>query len=191
MVIPYLKKSYLGLLILLLVCPTILVEPGAAQALAGRQSNGQEAALAAATSTMGPLSAQASDSSDPHARAITQPIGSTTNASLVAKRTNRSRGNPKSDSRKSRRAKGGKKIAPRVVIRPRSDLSPHGLIEGPQRYDPRPNYRTAGVRDPQTRDLIHDHFQELDRNRDGRIDPVERAFGRLDIDRDLSSRSLR
>src|SRR4029078_7876270 len=43
---------------------------------------------------------------------------------------------------------------------------------------------------PQTPDLTHDHFQELDRNQDGMIDPVERAFGRIDMDRDLHTRTL-
>ncbi|MDE3220952.1 MAG: hypothetical protein KGO23_16450 [Nitrospirota bacterium] len=81
-----------------------------------------------------------------------------------------------------------KKAAPKVVVQPRTDLMYHGLLEDPQRYDPRPNYRTAGVPNPQTAELAHDHFQELDRNRDGKIDPVERAFGRLDMERDLHSR---
>lgn len=81
-----------------------------------------------------------------------------------------------------------KKAAPKVVVQPRTDLMYHGLLEDPQRYDPRPNYRTAGVPNPQTPELAHDHFQELDRNRDGKIDPVERAFGRLDMERDLHNR---
>lgn len=89
-----------------------------------------------------------------------------------------------------RKGRMSKKKTRKALMEPRRELIPHGMIEGPRRYDPRPNYRTAGVRDPQTRDLIHDHFQELDRNKDGRIDPVERAFGRLDMDRDLSSRQL-
>ena len=50
--------------------------------------------------------------------------------------------------------------------------------------------RLAGVPSPQTLDLTHDHFQELDRNQDGMIDPVERAFGRIDMDRDLHTRTL-
>ena len=87
-----------------------------------------------------------------------------------------------------RRMKVHKKAAPKVVVQPRTDLMYHGLLEDPQRYDPRPNYRTAGVPNPQTPELAHDHFQELDRNRDGKIDPVERAFGRLDMERDLHNR---
>ena len=49
---------------------------------------------------------------------------------------------------------------------------------------------SASVPSPQTLDLTHDHFQELDRNQDGMIDPVERAFGRIDMDRDLHTRTL-
>jgi len=84
-----------------------------------------------------------------------------------------------------------KKDVPKAIVQPRTDLTYYGLLEDPQRYDPRPNSRMAGVPNPQTPDLTHDHFQELDRNQDGKIDPVERAFGRLDMDHDLYNRQLR
>ena len=84
-----------------------------------------------------------------------------------------------------------KKVAPKGVVQPRTDLMYYGVLEDPQRYDPRPNPHSAGVPNPQTPDLTHDHFQELDRNQDGKIDPVERAFGRIDMDRDLHNRQLR
>jgi hypothetical protein len=84
-----------------------------------------------------------------------------------------------------------KKVVPKAVVQPRTDLMYYGVLEDSQRYDPRPNPHTAGVPNPQTPDLIHDHFQELDRNQDGKIDPVERAFGRLDMDRDLHNRQLK
>jgi hypothetical protein len=83
-----------------------------------------------------------------------------------------------------------KTVLPKAVVQPRADLMYYGVLEDPQRYDPRPNPHTAGVPNPQTPDLTHDHFQELDRNQDGKIDPVERAFGRLDMDRDLHNRQL-
>ena len=60
-------------------------------------------------------------------------------------------------SGKAKRKATSSKLAEQPV-----DLRPHGILEGPQRYDPRPNYRTAGVRNPYTPNLIHDHFQELD-----------------------------
>ena len=87
-------------------------------------------------------------------------------------------------------AKVGKKVVPKAVVQPRTDLIYYGVLEDSQRYDPRPNPHTAGVPNPQTPDLTHDHFQELDRNQDGKIDPVERAFGRIDMDRDLHNRQL-
>lgn len=90
-----------------------------------------------------------------------------------------------------RRLKVHKKGAPKVVVQPRTDLMYHGILESPQRYDPRWGHRGAGVPDPHTSELTHDHFQELDRNQDGKIDPVERAFGRLDMDRDLQDRQPR
>lgn len=87
-----------------------------------------------------------------------------------------------------RQGKLSKKAKARAVVKPHADLMYHGILEDPSRYDPRHNRQTAGAPDPQTPDLTHDHFQELDRNRDGKIDPVEKAFSRLDIDRDLSTR---
>jgi len=87
-----------------------------------------------------------------------------------------------------RRMKVHKKGAPKAVVQPRTDLMFHGILETPQRYDPRRNQLGAGVPDPHTLELTHDHFQELDRNQDGTIDPVERTFGRPDMDRDLHDR---
>lgn len=68
------------------------------------------------------------------------------------------------------------------------DLAGYGLLETLQRYDPRLNHRTAGMPIAQTPDITRDHFFELDRNRDGHVDPVERAFGRLDMERDFQPR---
>lgn len=66
----------------------------------------------------------------------------------------------------------------------------YGVLEDSQRYDPRLPADSAGMPHPQALDLTHDHFQELDRNQDGKIDPVERVFGRIDMDRDLDTRTL-
>jgi hypothetical protein len=92
----------------------------------------------------------------------------------------------------SRHMKVHKKEMPKAVVEPSIDLMYHGMLESPQRYDPRRNHRVgAGVPDPHNPELTHDHFQELDRNQDGSIDPVERVFGRLDMDRDLYDRRPR
>ena len=92
----------------------------------------------------------------------------------------------------SRHMKVHKREGPKAVVEPSIDLMYHGMLESPQRYDPRRNHRVgAGVPDPHNPELTHDHFQELDRNQDGSIDPVERVFGRLDMDRDLYDRRPR
>lgn len=92
----------------------------------------------------------------------------------------------------SRHLKVHKKEMPKAVVEPSIDLMYHGMLESPQRYDPRRNHRVgAGVPDPHNPELTYDHFQELDRNQDGSIDPVERVFGRLDMDRDLYDRRPR
>jgi hypothetical protein len=97
---------------------------------------------------------------------------------------------PKSP-RSPRRMKVYKKRAPKAVVQPRTDLIYHGMLESPQRYDPRRKRLGAGVQGPHTPELTYDHFQELDRNQDGSIDPVERTFGRPDMDRDFHDRPLR
>jgi hypothetical protein len=94
-------------------------------------------------------------------------------------------------SKKSPRAlQARKKTTSKAVLQPRTDLIQYGVLRDSQRYDPRPYSRHGGLPHPQTSDLTFDHFQELDRNQDGMIDPVERAFGRIDMDRDLLSRTL-
>jgi hypothetical protein len=94
-------------------------------------------------------------------------------------------------SKRGLQVKTRKKVIPKVVVQPRTDLIHYGILEDSQRYDPRPRADSASVPSPQTLDLTHDHFQELDRNQDGMIDPVERAFGRIDMDRDLHTRQLK
>ena len=101
-----------------------------------------------------------------------------------------SQGQPPSDraSRKIRRhRKVVRKLPPPVIAQPKPDLSYHGILEHPQRYDPSRDRRTGRAPNPQAGEILHDHFQELDKNRDGMIDPFERAFGRLDMDRDVSN----
>lgn len=95
-------------------------------------------------------------------------------------------------SKISRHMKVHKKEMPKAVVEPSIDLMYHGMLESPQRYDPRRNHRVgAGTPHPHNLELTHDHFQELDRNQDGSIDPIERVLGRLDMDRDLYDRRPR
>ena len=68
------------------------------------------------------------------------------------------------------------------------NLAHHGMLERSHRYDPGHDRRAGRMISPLAGELQRDHFTELDRNHDGAIDPFERAFGRLDLDRDLHSR---
>ena len=86
-----------------------------------------------------------------------------------------------------RHRKAGVKWHPPAIVQPKPDLSYHGILEQPQRYNPSRDRRAGRAPNPQTGEIQHDHFQELDKNRDGMIDPFERAFGRLDMDRDVSN----
>ncbi|HJT20735.1 MAG TPA: EF-hand domain-containing protein [Nitrospira sp.] len=78
-----------------------------------------------------------------------------------------------------------KKVLPKATLGSDLDPKPHGMLQDSRRYDSRLGFRTSGLQDPQLQHVSYEHFQELDRNQDGRIDPVERAFSRLDMDRDL------
>ena len=73
------------------------------------------------------------------------------------------------------------------VVEPKPDLSYHGILEQPQRYDPSRDRRAGRPPNPQADEILYDHFQELDKNHDGMIDPFERAFSRLDMNRDVSN----
>lgn len=90
--------------------------------------------------------------------------------------------------RAHRRARGAKRLRSQATLLPKPDVSYHGMLEQPQRYAPQYQHSRGGVPNPNAGTLLHDHFQELDKNRDGSIDPFERAFGRLDMDRDLADR---
>ncbi|WP_173049722.1 EF-hand domain-containing protein [Nitrospira sp. KM1] len=76
----------------------------------------------------------------------------------------------------------------KAVSQPNTHDAYYGLLADRQHYDPRPRSQRAGFPHPRAADLSYDYFQELDRNRDGRIDSMERAVSRLDIDRDLETR---
>jgi hypothetical protein len=105
---------------------------------------------------------------------------------------------PKRPSRSGRASKraGSEKLKlraqPMVPVEPQplipANLAHYGMLEQPQRYNPGRDRRTGRVIIPQAAGLLHDHFQELDQNHDGAIDPFERAAGRLDIERDATNR---
>ena len=91
-------------------------------------------------------------------------------------------------TRKIRRhQKAAKKWRPPAIVQPKPDLSYYGILEQPQRYDPSRDRRSGRAPNPQASEILHDHCQELDKNHDGLINPFERAFGRLDMDRDVSN----
>lgn len=86
-----------------------------------------------------------------------------------------------------RRIKTRKPAKPVPTVQPKQNLSYYGILEPPQRYSLSREPRRGQLPTPQTGELLHDHFLELDKNHDGLVDPFERSFGRLDIDRDLSN----
>ncbi len=88
-------------------------------------------------------------------------------------------------SRRKQIAKNPPLLEP-IQLKP--DLYYHGILEQLQRYSLNRDQRKGAVPIPQAGELDYDHFQELDKNRDGVIDPLERASARLDIDWDLANR---
>lgn len=92
----------------------------------------------------------------------------------------------RSARRAHRRARAAKPLRPQATLTPKPDVSYQGMFQQPQRYTPHYEHGKGGVPNPNAGALLHEHFQELDKNRDGSIDPFERALGRLDLDRDLA-----
>ena len=106
---------------------------------------------------------------------------------IVTAASKRHRPSDRAPRKIRRHWKAGKKWRPPAIVQPKPDLSYHGILEQPQRYDPNRDRRAGRAPNPQVGEILHDHFQELDKNHDGMIDPFERAFGRLDMDRDVSN----
>jgi hypothetical protein len=140
-------------------------------------------------------SEQRQNSSIQHAKKSLLPVATERQPEAIQKQAKPTPAELKSISpvspKSHRRTKVHRKRMPNAVVQPRTDLMYHGMLESPQRYDPRRNHLGAGVLAPHNLELTHDHFQELDRNQDGQIDPVERTFGRPDMDRDLHDRRPR
>ena len=183
------KKGYSGFMILVCVCAVALVGAIVDQAPAAQNKNKKQSQPSVSEQSHKPSTERARNRTRGRTKTTAAPIGSKQQSEVLRRQAEQdpivSRGSRRKGSHSVR---AGKKTRPRAEVRPRTDLMYHGLLEDSRRYDPRPNYRTAGVQNPQARYLTQDHFQELDHNQDGKIDPIERAFGRLDIDRDLHNR---
>ena len=108
---------------------------------------------------------------------------------LSAPRGGKMSKNKKPSDRQARKALRGRKPMPAEVV-PESTpgLAHHGLLREPHRYHLNQRDWRSSVVAPPSGDLVQDHFLELDKNRDGVLDPLERAVGRLDIERDMSNR---
>jgi C-terminal processing protease CtpA/Prc len=183
------KKGCSGFMLLVYACVVALVGAIVDQAPAAQKKNKEQSQPSAAKQSHKPSPGQARNRTKIHTKKATAPIGSKQQSEVLRKQAEQDPAVSKAPRRKgSHSVRARKKTRPRAKVQPRTDLMYHGLLEDSRRYDPRPNYRTAGVQNPHARYLTQDHFQELDHNQDGKIDPIERAFGRLDIDRDLHNR---
>jgi hypothetical protein len=184
------KKGRRGLTIL--ACSVILFWAIADQALAAQKKPKEQVPAVASAHPSKPSPEPTQKSASPQGKKAAAPVLSDRQPEVLQRQVKQMPSVSKATGRKGhRQVKVSKQITPKALVQPRTDLAYHGMLEDSQRYDPRPPSRTAGVPNPQTPDLTHDHFQELDRNQDGKIDPVERAFGRLDMDRDLGDRQFR
>jgi hypothetical protein len=186
------KKGYLGLTILACACSVALVGATVGQALAAQKKSKERAPSVVPAIFPKPSPELAQKPTRDTARKTALSTVPEQQPEVFQGQAKQIPTKSKTTGRKGhRQVKISKRIPPKAVVQPRTDLMYHGMLESPQRYDPRRNHLGAGVPDPHTPELTHDHFQELDRNQDGTIDPVERVFGRLDMDRDLHDRQPR
>ncbi len=186
------KKGCLGRTILACACTVALVGAELGQALAAQKKSKEQASSVVPAISPKPSPELAQKSTRATARKTAASTVPEQQPEVLQGQAKQTPTESKTTGRKGhRQLKISKKIPPKAVVQPRTDLMYHGMLESPQRYDPRRNHLGAGVPDPHTPELTHDHFQELDRNQDGTIDPVERTFGRLDMDRDLHDRQPR
>lgn len=183
------KKDCSGFTILVCVCAVALVGAIVDQAPAAQKKYKERGQPSISEQSRKLSPGQARKKTSGRTMKTIVPIGSKQQSEAIRRQAGKDRAVSKTPRRKGTRSvRASKKARPRVEVRPRTDLMYHGLLEDSRRYDPRPNYRTAGVQNPHARNLTQDHFQELDHNQDGKIDPIERASSRIDIDRDLHNR---
>ena len=183
------KKGCSGFMILVCACAMAIAWAIVDHAHAAQKKNREQSHPGVSEQSRKPSPGQVRNRTKIHTKKTIAPIGSKQKSEVIRRRAEQDPAVSKAPRKKgSRPLKASKKIRPRADVQPRTDLMYHGLLEDSRRYDPRPNYRTAGVQNPHARYLTQDHFEELDHNQDGKIDPIERAFGRLDIDRDLQNR---
>jgi hypothetical protein len=170
------------------VCSLVMFAAMVRQTIAGTTSVKESAQVAASVKS----AAQEEYPPTPHVKKSFRPIGTERQSGTIQKEAKpvRTAVKPKR-SKHPRRVNVHKKSRPKAVVQPRTDLMYYGILESPQRYDPRRNHLGGGVPNPDILELTYDHFREHDRNQDGTIDPVERAFGRPDMDRDLYDRRPR
>ena len=187
------RRDILGLVVLGAVCSVALLVTTVGQTIAATKKAKESAAVVVASKPPRQQSEQGQNLSIQRARKSPIPAATGRQPEAIQKQAEPVPTELKPASPKSpRRMKVQKKDAPKAVVQPRTDLMYHGMLESPQRYDPRRNHHVgAGVPDPYNPELTLDHFQELDHNQDGSIDPVERVFGRLDMDRDFHDRRPR
>jgi len=188
-------RNFLGLIVFGAVCSVAVVAVTVGQTIAATKKAKESAPVVAATPPK-QQSEQGHNPSNQRVKKSSKPVATERQPEAIQKEAKpvpaelkpMSSVSPKSPRRMKVHRK---RVTPKAVVQPRTDLMYHGMFESPQRYNPRRNHLGLGVLDPHNPELTHDHFQELDRNQDGQIDPVERTFGRPDMDRDLHDRRPR
>jgi hypothetical protein len=186
------KRGILELVVLVAVCALAALATTVGQTFAATTKAKESVPVVVAAKPTKQHSEQGQNPSIQRAKKSPMPTATERQPAAIQKQAKPVPTELKPTSPKSpRRMKTHRRRVPKAVVQPRTDLMYHGMLESSQRYDPRRNHLDAGVPDPHNSELTQEHFQELDRNQDGSIDPVERAFGRLDMDRDFHDRGPR
>ena len=125
----------------------------------------------------------------PHSNVYVVPNGKRTGAKSQVRQSARTDQKKRNKPHRTKLDQKGTNLARHRASREIQSLSYHGILEQPKRYDPSRELRRrkGAALNPDAHELQIEHFQELDRNQDGVLDPLERAVGRLDIERDMNN----
>ena len=143
------SRGILELIVLGTVCSVALLATTAGQTIAGTKKAKEQSPAVVAAKPPKQLSERGQNPSIQHAKKSPIPAATERQPEIIQKQAKPVLTELKQTSPKNPRLmKAHRRRAPKAVVQPRTDLMYHGMLESPQRYNPRRNHLGAGVPDP-------------------------------------------